>query len=199
MTRLTLRRRAGRTRGQTLVEFALVFPMFFVMFMGMIEFAFAFNAILSVNFASRNAALFASEAGNTSGADCVILASVEHDVSAPASAKNITKVEVYRAKSNGDQYSSGEITTFTRTGSLTCTLPDLTTRTVPYTRTGNGYPEAQRCNILAGCGGTHTGVDHVGVRIYYTHPYVTPLSNFVGTGSGISFDRTNAMRLEPNL
>jgi Flp pilus assembly protein TadG len=199
MIRLPLRRRAGRTRGQTLVEFALVFPIFFVMFMGMVEFAFAFNAILSVNFASRNASLYASEAGNTAGADCVILSAIERDVSAPANAKNITKIEIYRAKSNGDQYSTSEITTFTRTGSLTCTFPDLTTQTVPYTRTGNGYPESARCNILAGCGGTHTGVDHIGVRIYYTHPYVTPLSNFVGTGSSIQFDRANVMRLEPNL
>ena len=46
--------------GQSLVEFALVFPMFFILFLGVVEFAFAFNAILAVNFASRDAALCAS-------------------------------------------------------------------------------------------------------------------------------------------
>lgn len=189
----------ARRRGQSLVEFALVFPVFFLLLMGVIEFAFAFNAILSVNFASRNAALFAAEAGNASGADCVILTSIEKDVSAPARASAITQIDVYRATSSGAQYSSSEITTFTRTGSLTCTMPDGSTQTVPYTRTLNGYPELNRCNILAGCGGTHTGLDHIGVRIFYTHTYITPLQTFVGSGGGFSFNRTNIMRMEPVL
>lgn len=193
------RRSRRRSRGQSLVEFALVFPIFFMLFMGIIEFAFAFNAILSVNFASRDATLYASEASNSTGADCVILAGIEADVKAPARKTQITSVEVYRATTTGTQYSGGEITRFTRTGSLTCTMPDLTTRTVPYTRTTNGYPESARCNVLAGCGGTHTGVDNIAVRIYYTHNYVTPLRTFVGTGSSFSFSRTNAMRMEPIL
>ncbi len=194
------RRRPGRReRGQSLVEFALVFPIFFMILMGIIEFAFAFNAVLAVNFASREATLYASVASSSSGSDCVILASIEDDVRAPARAAAISQVDVYRATANGTQYSGGEITTFTRTGSLTCTMPDLTTRTVPYTRTANGYPEASRCNVLAGCGGTHTSVDHLGVRIFYTHSYITPLRTFVGTGTGFSFNRTNIMRMEPVL
>ena len=62
------KRRQDSSTGQTLVEFALVFPMFFILFLGVIEFAFSFNAILAVNFASRNAALAAAEAGATGGA-----------------------------------------------------------------------------------------------------------------------------------
>lgn len=182
-----------------MVEFALVFPIFFMILMGIIEFAFAFNAVLAVNFASREATLYGSVASSSVGSDCVILASIEGDVQAPARASAISSVDVFRATANGTQYSGGEITTFTRTGSLTCTMPDLTTRTVPYTRTTNGYPEAARCNVLAGCGGTHTSVDHLGVRIFYTHNYITPLQTFVGTGSSFSFNRTNIMRMEPIL
>jgi len=182
-----------------MVEFALVFPLFFTLFLGIIEFAFAFNAILSVNFASRNAALAAAEAGTNMGGDCVVLASIEDDISAPANTKNITKIEIYRAKSNGDDYLPAEITRFTRTGSLTCTMPDGSTATVPYTRTLNAYPESTRCNILAGCGGTHTTIDHIGIRIFYQHDYVPPLRTFVGTGTGFSFERSNVMRMEPVL
>jgi Flp pilus assembly protein TadG len=193
------RRRKDRSRGQSLVEFSLIFPMFFLLFLGIVEFAFAFNAILAVNFGSRNAALYGAEAGTYTGGDCVILNSIEDDVSAPANAANITSVEVYRAKSNGDDYLPAEKTVFTRTGSLTCTFPDGTTSTVPYSRTSNGYPELARCNILAGCGGSHTTIDHIGVRIYYTHDYVTPFDSFVGGGSGFSFERSNVMRMEPIL
>jgi Flp pilus assembly protein TadG len=197
---LRRRRRApARRSGQTLVEFALVFPIFFTLLLGILEFAFAFNAILSVNFASRNASLFAAEAGSGSGADCVVLARIEDDVTAPADASRINSVEIYRAKSNGDDYVPAERTVFSRTGSMTCSMPDGSTSTVPYTRTSNGYPELSRCNFLGGCGGTHTSVDHIGVRIDYTHTYVTPLQNFIGSGSGFTFERANVMRMEPIL
>jgi hypothetical protein len=202
------RARKDRSTGQTLVEFALVFPMFFVLFLGVIEFAFSFNAILAVNFAARNAALAAAEAGGASGADCVVLGGIEGDVSAPANHNHILRVEIYRAKSNGDDYETPLTTKTVYTRNLSvpipCTRPDLSTFLSYYTRTSNGYPEASRCNIMAGCpwatgGGSHTGIDHLGVRIFYDHPFVTPLRTFVGSGNGITFDRSNVMRMEPIL
>ena len=35
-----------RARGQTLVEFSLVIPIFLILFMAILEFGFAFNAVL---------------------------------------------------------------------------------------------------------------------------------------------------------
>jgi len=48
--------------------------------MGLLEFALAFQATLGINRASQQAALLASEAGNTNGADCLILQQVEADI-----------------------------------------------------------------------------------------------------------------------
>jgi len=50
-----LRRRLRRPerRGQAMVEFGLVLPIFILLIIGIIEFALAFNANLAVNFASR--------------------------------------------------------------------------------------------------------------------------------------------------
>ena len=193
-------RRKDRSTGQTLVEFALVFPLFFTLFLGVIEFAFAFNAILSVNFASRNAALAAAEAGTASGAR---LRDPERrrggrvragDAQQHRQARDLPgQVQRRRLPARPRRRSGPEPVR------RSCTLPDGTSITVDYTRTTNGYPEANRCNILAGCGGTHTTIDHVGVRIFYDHPYVTPLETFVGTGTGITFDRSNVMRMEPIL
>ncbi len=191
------RRSRRRGRGQTLVEFALVFPIFFTLFMGMIEFAFAFNAILSVNFASRNAALAAAEAGNANGADCVVLSGIESDITAPADHARITSVDIYRATSTGSVYLPAATTTWTRSGSTACTFPDGTITTVPYTRTANGYPTTDRCNVIGGCPSGHTSVDQIGVRIYYTHVYITPVKNFMGGGGTMAFDRANVMRMEP--
>jgi Flp pilus assembly protein TadG len=55
------------------------------MVMATIEFGIAFNGVLDVNYASRNAALLAAEAGNSAGADCVILESIETDIDTPSS------------------------------------------------------------------------------------------------------------------
>lgn len=204
LTRRRLDRERTRTRGQSLVEFALVFPLFFVLLLGIIEFAFAFNAILAINYASRDAALAAAEAGSAPGGDCAILRGIEKDIGPPANHANVSKVDIFRAKSDGSPYvlDASWTTTYARTGSTSCTLPDGTNALVPYTTTPatNKYPEASRCNLLGGCAGTgnHSpSVDHIGVRVYYDHSYVTPLRTFVGTGSSFSFDRSNVMRIEP--
>ena len=71
--------RTGREhqRGQTLVEFALVIPVFLLFLIGLFEFSFAFNAQLTTNYASRAGGLVAAEAGNEGAADCLILDAIE--------------------------------------------------------------------------------------------------------------------------
>jgi hypothetical protein len=182
------------------VEFALIFPLFITMLMGIIEFAFVFNALLSVNYAARDAALAAAEAGNTTGADCVILSAVEDAVGSPTADDRILQVEIYKADADGDMI--GSPTVFTRTDTTTCTFVDGTTTSQPYERVSNGYAEADRCNILAGCDASITtdSVDNIGVRITYEHSWVTPLQNFIGGGGGgLVFDRSSVMRMEPVL
>jgi Flp pilus assembly protein TadG len=196
-----IRTRPRRTeaRGQTLVEFALVFPIFFVLLMGMIEFGLVFNALLSINFASRDGSLIAAEAGNGVGADCVILNKVEQGIGAPASKSRITTVEIYKAGKTGNPI-AGKVNTYARTGSMTCTLPDSTTLTVPYTLSGAaGYVDTSRCNIQGGCSGSG-GVDTIGVKVTYSYTPFTPLGSFIGLGStSYTLVESNAMRMEPVL
>lgn len=180
------------------MEFALVFPIFISMLMGILEFAFVFNAVLSVGHATRDAALVAAEAGNAHGADCVILQQVENDVGAPADRSRITQVIIYRADQNG-AIVGGQENIYTRTGSMTCPMLDGSSLTVPYTASSLTYVDATRCNILAGCGGGRT-LDTIGVKVTYHHSWVTPLSNLVSlSGSGTTVVQSNAMRMEPVL
>jgi len=189
-------KRSGR--GQALVEFALVFPIFIVVLLGIIEFAFLFNALLSVNYSARDAALAAAEAGDGVGADCVILDAVDAAIGAPTSDNRIVKVEIYQATAAGVLV-PGKLTTYARGGTTSGAACGTTGLSVPYTRTANGYPEATRCNVLAGCPSGSTTVDNVAVRVTYTHTYVTPLQNFLGGGGTLTFDRTSVMRMEPVL
>ena len=194
--------RRHRVRGQSLVEFALVIPIFFTLLVGVIEFSLALNAVLAVNFASRDASLIASEAGNTVGADCAVLRTVQDRIDAPASDDRIIDVTIYRANTVGQAVPVGspEQNVYARGGSMVCALPGDPTSTVAFHLVGSaGYPETTRCNDLAGCGAGRT-LDHIGVDIRYAYSWATPLKNLVGlNGGGYTIDKSNSMRMEPVL
>lgn len=187
-------------RGQSLVEFALLLPIFLMLVIGLVEFSMAFNALLSVNFASRDAALLAAEAGEAAGADCIILKSIEDNVGRPADRDRIEQVTVYWSTDTG-AVKPGFVNTYQRTGSTTCVLPAGVTMTVPYRLVGTaGYAETDRCAVVAGCGGSHDTVDTIGVSIRYGHHWVTPVANILSFGgSGFTFTHSTAMRMEPIL
>jgi Flp pilus assembly protein TadG len=211
----TIRRTINRkpdNRGQSLVEFALIVPTFLILLMGLIEFAFLMNGQLSIDYATRDAALVAAEAGNGVGADCVILKKVDDDVSAPAIRANITQVQIYWTNSAGQLLdTSGNVTsgagqavdTYDRTGSTTCTFADNTTLTVPYTIVGTATYQA-RCNYIggtvAGCPAGHPGLDTIAVSVTYHDSWRTPLHGLLGLlGNGWTLTQSNAMRMEPVL
>jgi Flp pilus assembly protein TadG len=197
-----------KSRGQSMVEFALTIPIVLVVIVSLIEFAFVSNAFLSINYASRDAALIAAEAGNANGADCVILKKVDEDVTAPADPARITQVTIFQADQNGDQVGSA-VNTYARTGSTTCNYPDNTSLTVPYSLSGAaGYPETQRCNVLAGCPLiSHATLDMIGIQITYDYRWHTPFPGMVPLlkggsgpgGTGWTLVKSNAMRMEPVL
>ena len=182
-------------RGQALVEFALVLPVLLLVLFGLVEFGLALNAAVSVNFVSRAAALLAAEGGRAEGTDCLVLRAIEQDLTSPATPTRISRVEIYWSDANGDQIASN-VNVYTRSGSLTCTLASGSI-TVPYTLGTENYPEIERCDVLAGCGGLHTTVDDVGVRITYTHQWVTYVGKTIA--GSITFQRSTAARMEPTL
>jgi Flp pilus assembly protein TadG len=195
---LLARRRRSERRGQAMVEFGLVLPIFIMLVIGLIEFSLAFNANLAVNFASREAALIAAESGNDAIADCRILQTIENSIDNPADASRINEVRIYRAGVNGNELGTN---TYTRGGEITCEFWDgVETQeiSVNYTQLEFGYETDTRCNQLEGCGANT--LDTIGVAIDYTHPWVTPLAGLVTlSGDGFTFTASNAMRMEPVL
>jgi Flp pilus assembly protein TadG len=191
-----------------LVEFALLAPLFMLLMIGLIEFSFAFNSSLNVNYASRAGGLIAAEAGNASAADCLILDAVDDAITAPTDRARISRVDVQRTNPSGSTVYG--TTSYRRSGSLTCTRTDGTTVTVPYSATGNGYPASQRCNVNPpyGCPTltpARTTVDTIAVQVTYAYNWHTPLGSlmqFFGgsiTSSGLSFVSRNVFRIEPVL
>ena len=193
---LSPRTRRSDQSGQTLIEFALVFPIFWVVLIGLIEFSFAFQSVLAVSFASRNAAVIAAEAGSDLMADCSILRSVESDLRAPNSTAQIQTVDIYWTDSNG-VVKTNATTTYTRSTSATipCFINNVNF-TEPYSLGVNNYPMASRCATRTGCAG-HPGPDTVGVKVTYRYLYHTPYGTVLG-GTGWTMDRASEMRMEPH-
>ncbi len=163
--------------------------------------------MLGISYATRDAALMAAEAGNEVDADCAILQTIDNAVSAPGDDNRIGTVTIYRADQNGVAI-PGEANTYTRGGTTTCALPDGTSMTVPYTPSGTpGIPAEQSLQLPQRLQPTSTdrGLDTIGVRVTYTHQWVTPLGGFPGPGfggqggTGFTLTQSNAMRMEPVL
>jgi Flp pilus assembly protein TadG len=193
----------GRREGQALVEFSLVIPLFVVLLVGIIEFAFALNAVLSIGFATREAALIAAEAGNGDGADCMILSKIDASISAPSTDGKISNVLIFKADRNGNRLATN---TYLRAGTMTCDFAGGVSVTVPYSLSGGeNYPDTKRCNALAGCEANPplpaTGaVDLVGVEVRYEYSWRTPLASLLTlSGSGYTIVNSSSMRMEPIL
>jgi len=161
-----------------------------VILFGVIEFAFVFNASLSIEFATRDGALAAAEAGSTPGADCSILKVVDASVGAPADRNSISEVRIYKSDPNGNPI-GGVANIYSRGGGGAC--PNL-----PYKLVSGSYLDTDRCNVLATavCG----GVDTIGVQVTYVYAWKTPLARMLPmTGPGYTLTTNNAMRMEPVL
>src|SRR5437762_3296391 len=187
-------------RGQALVEFAIVLPALLLLILGIVEFAFVWNSRNTVLFASRDGAMLAAEGGNGFGTDCVVLDRIERDIISPSNAIRIQQVQLYWSDRNGDQIGA-YTNVYDRSGSTTCDFGDGSTLTVPYTLSSPGYPEGTRCDVLAGCGGSHTSVDTIGVRVTYRHTWITSFARIAGGGTlGCSAGQSpNASTVDMNI
>jgi Flp pilus assembly protein TadG len=180
-----------------MVEFVLVFPIFFIFLMAIVEFGFVMNALVSVDFATRDAALAAAEAGNAPDADCSILRALDRGMSTPAKNQAVHEVRVFKADPNGK--AQGPVNLYDRNGTTSCPLADGTPATVAYRLLSESYDEANRCNELTGCS-VQTSVDTIGVQISYGYDWVTPLHWLLpNLGPGYTIVKANAMRMEPIL
>ena len=152
--------------GQGLVEFSLVIPIFLALLMGVIEFGFLYNNLLTVQFAARQGVSAAAQAGGVDGSDCSILNAVEEALTPPIDHSRVEYVEVFQSDAAGDVV-PGVLNRYIREGTLDC--PG--TGTQPYTLVGEeSYPQITRRDALV------EGLDVIGVRVGYQYVGVTPIA-----------------------
>jgi hypothetical protein len=187
------RRRArgsGRwARGQAIVEFAMITPVFFMVFFGILEFSLIMASIGGYNFAAREAALTGSIYGRSSAygdPDQAMVKAVTGRVQGLVMAKP-QEIDIYKANANNGKCldSSGADTGVGTSGCLENQyLPDGT----PLPGGSMSWPVANRDDTLL-------NADYLGVRVIYQYTYVT---GFIGgLGSALTLSTYSVQRIEP--
>jgi hypothetical protein len=209
---------AQREGGQGLVEFAMLVPVFLLILLGMLEFGFAFNHNMTLEYATREGARAGAAAANGSMKDstCVdpvtgprafsaadvdplIIASVERILNSPGSMVDLSQVAsitIYDANPDGTPISGKSDVWPLSIGTganVPCTgaPPQRMDFAAP---TSTPWPASSRLN-----GGTP---DLLGVSISYTYKFRSALGGILrffggnGAASLAMTDRT-VMALEP--
>ena len=180
MPAVTGRRR--RDRGQALVEYAILLPMFLLILFGMLEFGFVFQHKLTLEYATREGARTGAALANGGSTNCPsgtfdpdpnIVAAVERVLTSPGSpiASNIasvSQIQIYKATASGTPVGASTTNTWTYTGPGTGPVVDGVA--LVFSRSGaQNWTTCQRDN-------TSVPPNSIGVNVQYTYTPVTPLS-----------------------
>ncbi len=207
------RRREARTcrgRGQSLVEFALILPLFLLILLGMIDFGFAFYTNLTIEYASREGARVgaALAAGNTlfpcDKVDSYVMAAVQRVLESAGIAVDINRagsggvnwVRIYKSTdANGNGYATGgNYNQWTYSAGSGPTVDGRVLDFVGPTESAASWKACTRNN-----GATP---DSLGVAISYTYGWITPVAQVprtLGLGSfgQLSWVDKTVMALNP--
>lgn len=194
-------------RGQGLVEFVIVMPVFLVLLAGMLEFGLAFSDRLTLGNATREGARIAaglatgsdtSCSGDPSGVDTTVVASLQNILKAGGSdvtLTNINSIRIFKADASGHQI-GGYVNVWSHTpGSGPDADPGPGTETIDFSPTSVAWPACSRSN------GT-PNPDSVGVSIDYDYRLQTPLAGVMALLGGsqaavIHIVDTTVMALNP--
>jgi Flp pilus assembly protein TadG len=207
-----IRRRTGE-RGQGLVEFSMLVPLFLILLLGMLEFGTAFNHQLTLGYATREGARIGADLVNGGGAlgcgtgqspnaanvDQIIVEAVGRvltSAGSPIPLGSVTKIRIFQADQNGGD-TLGKDNDWVYTASLNTMNDGAKVNFTPGTQAWNA---CNRSNVV---GHTYTNaVDSIGVSISYTYQMTTPLASalrLVGGGGASTLPMTDAtvMQLNP--
>lgn len=201
-------------RGQGLVEFAFLLPVFMLLLLGMLEFGFVFDQNLTLEYATREGARAGSALANGGGTlgcntgqspnaatvDPQVLAAVQRVLLSPGSrVKPVVgmQVLVWKADANG-AVTSGTTNVWSYVGfnssgvGLGTDLVDG--QKIAFTQISQAWNACSRLN--------GSSVDSIGVSLTYTYAFQTPLAGilrfFGGASAGqLTMSDKTVMALNP--
>jgi hypothetical protein len=199
------RRGPGGERGQSLVEFAFIVPLFLLLLLGMLEFGMAFEHDQTLAYATREGARTGASAGDGSTTypcnsttattfDAPIIAAVERvltSTGSPIDMAQVSSISVYLAKPDGTP--SG--TSYNLWTPAAGSGPSVDGKPLDFKQTTVGWPcTAPRNNGVS--------ADALGVSISYTYQFRTALGGvfkfmFGKSWSSLPISDKTVMNLNP--
>ena len=216
-------RTARDARGQALVEFSLLVPVFLVILLGMLEFGFALNDFMSISYASREgaragAALASGVGGGGTNLDpsCVdgvtgsprpmtsndvdplIIAAVERVLKSPGSMvalPSVGSITIYKADSAGNPIANAS--NVWRYTPHAGPLVPCQQNPPPLDFTGPAIPAWPASSRRSG-----SPADELGISISYTYHLTTPLAGAIrliggSQASTLPMSDRTVMAIEP--
>lgn len=206
-------RRARRTsRGQGLVEFSLILPLFLLILLGMIEFGFIFSHDLTIEYATREGARAGSALDNGGGplgcpgsptwqtVDPLVIAAVERVLTSPGSQvliADVSRIVIYKADPTTGANDLGLQDVWTY-GPGAGPVPSGDTKPLDFVDSsfpgGDAWQACSRSNVAP-------QIDSIGVSVSYTYHFQTPLAaveGFFGGGNPtLNLSDKTVMQLNP--
>ncbi len=205
--RVAHRRRMAGERGQGLVEFALITPVFVLILLSMLDFGMAFYTNLTIEYASREGArVGAALAAGSPTLPCAqvddyVMAAVQRVLESAGIAVDLNAsggggvswVKIYKADSNGNGWTTANVNTWTFSAG---SGPTVDGRVLDFVKQGSdGWSACSRSN--------GTPPDSIGVAIEYTYAWITPIGSVASLIPGfaslaqITFVDRTVMALNP--
>jgi Flp pilus assembly protein TadG len=176
----------GKTRGQSLVEFALVVPLFIVLVFAVVEYSLINASIGAYNFAAKDAARYGAIKGPTdANADCEMLDNFVTPHVAGVVAAVPIEVDIFEATESG-VYSTTALQDKYSPNPGTCANWNLIS--------GNWQP-GTACPTPSCRDDRLVSQDYLGVHITYQYTYVTAF--FSSLGATITLTADSVQRIEP--
>ena len=209
--------RHGRrpARGQGIVEFALVLPLFLLILLGMIEFGFIFTHDLTVEYATREGARAGSALDNGGGTlgcgvgqspnwqtvDPLVIAAVERVLASPGSQvvlPNVSRIVIYKANPATGANDQGMQDVWTYSAGAG-PIPAGGTAHLDFV--DSSYPNGDAWQACSRTNAT-PNINSIGVSLTYTYHFQTPLAaveSFFGGGSPtLTITDKTVMQLNPS-
>lgn len=202
IARWSATRRRNGVRGQGLVEFAVLVPVFFLLLLGMLEFGLAYTHDQTLAYATREGARTGASLGvgnssypcTTPNFDAPIVAAVERILESPGSPitmSNVQSIKIYRANAAGDPTGSVNTWSLAIGGG-----PIVDGKPLDFMQTTSGWNPCARNNGV--------NADALGVSLSYTYKFETPFGGIIKLISGSNWsslamtDKT-VMNLNPTV
>lgn len=191
-------RRDEVSRGQSMVEMALILPLLVAIVIGTLEFGFVFDHHLTLEYATRegarsgaalaNGGVGAPSCAGASDVDPKIIAAVQRVLTSPGSPiilDNVSEIHIYNSGDDGEEL---DVNVWRHSAGMGPVVDGVPLNFIEYSV---AWPACGRNNTSA-----NGGPQSIGVSLTYTYAWQTPISFLLG-GTGLTMTDRTVMQLNP--